>query len=121
MQRATSCTQRTLDVDSRQRALGHRDLSRAGQLREQLAEVRVMAGDDRSGGIARVAQELFEGGQVEGSREAVVGRISDAEMARHDLRGLRGPQLRRADDRVRLEPDPGQERAQPLGLLLALV
>jgi hypothetical protein len=42
-------------------------------------------------------------------------------MARHDLGRLRGPQLWRADDGVRLEPDPGQERTEPLGLLLALV
>ena len=80
-----------------------------------------MAGDDGAGRIAGVAQKGLEGGQVEGARQAVVGREREAEVACDGLGGLCGAQLRRADDRVRLEPDPGQERPEPVRLLLTLV
>ena len=59
--------------------------------------------------------------QPEVVREPVVEREREAEALGHDLRGLRGPDLGRGDDRVGLETDAGQEPPQPVGLLLALL
>ena len=44
----------------------------------------------------------------------------DPECLRHDLRGPGRPELRRGDDGVRLEANPGEELGEALRLLLAL-
>ena len=121
MERAAAGPQRALDVDPRQRALGHRELGGATQLRENVAEVGVVAHHDWPDGIAGVAQQGLERLDVERAGQPVIERDRDPQVPCDDLRRLGRPELWRADDRVGLEPDAGQERPEPLGLLLALV
>jgi hypothetical protein len=80
-----------------------------------------VADHDRPDRVVGVSQERLQRLHLEGARQPVVERDRDPQALGDDLRRLCGPELWRADDRVRLEPDAGQERPEPLGLLLALV
>ena len=121
MERAATRPQRTLDVDPRQGALGHRELGGAAQLGENVAEVGIVADHDRPDRIAGVSQERLQRLDLERAGKPVIERDRDPQVLCDDLRRLGGAELWRADDRVRLEPDPGQERPEALCLFLALV
>ncbi len=109
------------DVDPGDRALAHRQVSGTGQRGEQLAEVRVVADDDRPSRPSGVAQQRLDILQVEPAGEPFVDPDLDAQVAGDDLGGPQRPDLGRADHGVRREPAGGEETAEALGLTLALV
>ena len=121
MERAAAGPQRAFDVDPRQRSLGHRELRRTAHIGEHVAEVWIVPDHDRPDRVAGVAQEGLQRLDLERAGQPVIERDLDAEVPRDDLGGLSRAELWRADDRVRLEAESGQERPEPLGLLLALV
>ena len=109
------------DVDPGERTLPHRHPRGIAQDRDQLAEVRIVAHDDRTIRVARGAQDALELSEAEFAAETVVDAHRHTEVTGDDLGRLRGTSLGRGDDRVRPEADPCQEPSEPVGLLVALV
>jgi len=72
VERAAAGTQRTIDVDPRQGTLRHRHLRGTTQLGENVAEVGIVADDDRPDRVAGVAQEGLQGLALEGAGQPVV-------------------------------------------------
>ena len=70
---------------------------------------------------ARIGQDRVDGRRVEAFGETIVEPDANPDRRADDLGGPSGADLGRADDRVRLEPDLGEERAESLGLELALL
>ena len=91
----------------------------AGEQRGQLAEVRVVADEHRPDRVAGLAQDGLEVLRLDASPSRWSTRPA-ARAAATISAVCVGADLGRADDGVRDEPDPRQERPEPVRLALAL-
>ena len=118
---AAAGPRRAVDVDPCQCALLHLTRCRS---RTATGHQRAEKSGSWPTSIARrgspASRRIASTSVVDAAREPLVKRHRHAELARDDVGGLRGADLRRAEDRVRLKADPGEKLREPLGLLLAL-
>ncbi len=112
--------ERSLHVEERERPLPHPEARRAGELDQEVTEVRVVTDENRPGRPPVHRRGSPPASRDRGRRRAAFDSHGHAEAVGHELRGLARPDARRGDHDVRDESGCGEQAAQSLGLLSSL-